>query len=90
MFYLDEDSWSIVLKDQYDGRGELWRVAQGHGIYHYDAQVPWGAEIMNDLQSGRYLVTGLDNEVPGRAYVWGLEARASEFTPAALRRSGRR
>jgi hypothetical protein len=90
MFYLDEDSWSIVLKDQYDGRGELWRVAQAHGIYHFDAEVPWGAEIMNDLQSGRYLVTGLDNEVPERAYIWSLEARASEFTPAALRRSGRR
>ena len=90
VFYLDEDSWSIVLKDQYDGRGELWRVSQSHGIYHYDAIVPWGAEVQNDLLSGRYLVTGLDNEVKGRAYVWNLEARASEFTPAALRRSGRR
>jgi hypothetical protein len=90
MFYLDEDSWSIVLKDQYDGRGELWRISQAHGIYHYDAMVPWGAEVQNDMQSGRYLVTGLDNEVNGRAYVWNLEARASEFTPAALRRSGRR
>jgi hypothetical protein len=90
VFYLDEDSWTIALKDQYDGRGELWRVSQSQGIYHYDAKVPWGAEVQNDMQSGRYLVTGLDNEVDGRAYVWDLEARASEFTPAALRRSGRR
>ncbi|MEE4190483.1 MAG: DUF1329 domain-containing protein [Halieaceae bacterium] len=90
VFYIDEDSWSIVLKDQYDGRGELWRVSQSHGIYHFDAMVPWGAEVQNDLQSGRYLVTGLDNEVPGRAYIWGLEARAGDFTPQALRRLGRR
>ena len=90
IFYLDEDSWSIVLKDQYDGRGELWRVSQSHGIYHYDAQVPWGAEVQNDLFSGRYLVTGLDNEVDGRAYIWDLKASAGEFTPQALRRSGRR
>ena len=90
LFYLDEDTWSIVLKDQYDGRGELWRVSQGQGIYHYDAEVPWGAEVQNDLLSGRFLVTGLDNETNGRAYVWNLKAAASEFTPQALRRSGRR
>ncbi len=76
--------------DNARGRGDLWRVGQGHGIYHYDAKVPWGSEIMNDLVSGRYLVTGLDNEVPNYGDFWGLEASASAFTPAALRRAGRR
>jgi hypothetical protein len=90
VFFVDEDSWSVAVKDQYDGRGELWRVGQGHGVYHYDARVPWGSEVMNDLLSGRYLVTGLDNEVPQHGYIWGLEAEASDFTPAALRRAGRR
>lgn len=90
VFYVDEDTWSIALKDQYDGRGELWRVGQGHGIYHYDAMVPWGSEVQNDLLSGRYLVTGLDNEVPKHGYIWGLKARANQFTPQALRRAGRR
>lgn len=28
-FYIDEDSWNTVLLDQYDGRGELWRVTMG-------------------------------------------------------------
>jgi hypothetical protein len=90
VFYVDEDTWGVTVKDQYDGRGNLWRVGQSHGIYHYDAKVPWGSEIMNDLISGRYLVTGLDNEVPGHGYNWGEPARASDFTPAALRRAGRR
>jgi hypothetical protein len=90
VFFIDEDTWSVAVKDQYDGRGSLWRVGQSHGIYHYDAQVPWGSEVLNDLVSGRYLVTGLDNEVPGHGYIWGKPARASEFTPAALRRTGRR
>jgi len=90
MFYLDEDTWTVALKDQYDGRGELWRVAQGHGIYHYDAKVPWGSEAQNDLVSGRYLMTGLDNEVPKHGYIWGLEASPKDFTPQALRRLGRR
>jgi hypothetical protein len=90
VFYIDEDTWTIAIKDQYDGRGELWRVGQGQGVYHYDAMVPWGSEVMNDLVSGRYLVTGLDNEVKRHGYIWGLKARASEFTPQALRRAGRR
>jgi hypothetical protein len=90
VFFIDEDTWSIVVKDQYDGRGELWRVGQSQGIYHYDARVPWGSEVQNDLISGRYLVTGLDNEVKGHGYVWNLEANPADFTPAALRRAGRR
>ncbi|MEP1594719.1 MAG: DUF1329 domain-containing protein, partial [Halieaceae bacterium] len=90
VFYVDEDTWSISLKDQYDGRGELWRVGQGQGVYHYDAKVPWGTEIQNDLISGRYLVTGLDNEVKKHGYIWDLKASPQDFTPAALRRSGRR
>ena len=90
VFYLDEDTWTIAIKDQYDGRGELWRVGQGQGIYHYDAMVPWGSEVQNDLISGRYLVTGLDNEVKKHGYIWGLDANPADFTPSALRRSGRR
>ena len=90
VFYIDEDTWSIAVKDQYDGRGELWRVGQAQGVYHYDAQVPWGTEIQNDLISGRYLVTGLDNEVKKHGYIWDLKASPQDFTPAALRRSGRK
>ena len=90
VFYVDEDTWGVAVKDQYDGRGELWRVGQSHGIFHYQVDVPWGSEVMNDLVSGRYLVTGLSNEVPHYGYIWGKPAKASDFTPAALRRSGRR
>lgn len=28
-FYVDADSWNTLLLDQYDGRGELWRVTMG-------------------------------------------------------------
>jgi len=68
----------------------LWRVGQGQGIFHYDAMVPWGSEVQNDLISGRYLVTGLDNAVKKHGYIWGVDANPADFTPSALRRSGRR
>lgn len=27
-FYIDEDSWQVLAVDQYDGRGQLWRVSR--------------------------------------------------------------
>lgn len=88
--YFDEDTWSASLIDHYDGRGELWRVAEGHNMQMYDNEVPWLAmEVLYDLLSGRYLALGLTNEVR-RPYTFGIERSFSDYTPAALRRSGRR
>jgi hypothetical protein len=89
-FYIDEDTWQAVQIDHYDGRGQLWRVAEAHSIMFYDTLVPWYAlETLYDLNSGRYLVLGLDNEDPG-SYEFGFERSSGDYTPAALRRAGRR
>ncbi len=90
VFYVDEDTWQIGLVDHYDGRGDLWRVAEGHHIYFYDQKISWfTAEALYDLLSGRYLVLGLTNEEP-KGYEFDVESGSDEFTPAALRRAGRR
>ncbi|WLQ14608.1 DUF1329 domain-containing protein [Hahella aquimaris] len=90
VFYVDEDTWQIGLADHYDGRGELWRVAEGHHVYFYDQKISWfSAEVLYDLLSGRYLALGLTNEEP-KGYEFNLEASSQDFTPAALRRSGRK
>jgi len=89
-FYLDEDTWQATEIDHYDGRGQLWRVAEAHNLMFYDTLVPWYAvETLYDLNSGRYLVLGLDNEENG-SYEFGFERTQKDYTPAALRRSGRR
>ncbi|MDX8390700.1 MAG: DUF1329 domain-containing protein [Mariprofundaceae bacterium] len=88
-FYLDEDSWQIVAVDQYDGRGELWRVSEGHAINYYDVPTFWTTlEVHTDLQAGRYLALGLDND--SKMYDFSATWKDSYFTPAALRREGRR
>lgn len=90
-FYLDEDTWQAVQIDHFDGRGQLWRVAEAHSMYFYDQQVPWYTlETLYDLQSGRYLVLGLDNEEKGSTYQFGFKRSEKDYTPAALRRAGRR
>ncbi len=88
-FYLDEDSWQILAADQYDGRGQIWRVSEAHCINYYDAQVFWSTlEVHLDLQNGRYLAIGLDNENP--MYDFNLKRTPADFTPDSLRREGLR
>lgn len=89
-FFIDEDTWQIAVVDHYDGRGELWRVAEAHSMMMYDYVVPYFAfETLYDLNSGRYLALGLTNEEEN-AYQFGVKRSQKEYTPAALRRSGRR
>jgi hypothetical protein len=64
-FYLDEDSYQIVLIDHYDARGQLWRASEGHCINYYEVPTYWSTiEAHYDLQSGRYVAQGFDNTMP--------------------------
>lgn len=86
-FYIDEDSWQVLAVDQYDSRGQLWRVSEAHCINYYDALVFWSTlEVHTDLHSGRYLAIGLDNENP--MYDFTIKRTPADFTPESLRRSG--
>ncbi len=86
-FYIDEDSWQILAVDQYDGRGQLWRVSEAHCINYYEAQIFWSTlEVHTDLIAGRYLAIGLDNEA--KMYNFGLTRTAQDYTPATLRQEG--
>ena len=88
-FYIDEDSWQIAVADHYDGRGELWRVAEAHMIQLPGPRVPaYAFEALYDLRSGRYVLNGLTNEEDD-PYRFDVKYRFREFTPAALRRSHR-
>jgi hypothetical protein len=88
-FYLDEDSWNIVQADLYDGRGELWRVLEAHTLQRYDVSVNFpSSDVGYDLQARRYLVNGVENEEKAPSQ-FGWKGSLREFSPSALRRSGR-
>lgn len=89
-FYVDEDTWAIVVADHYDGRGELWRHGEAHNKPYYDIGINLTTiESVHDLLSGRYIANGMVNEEP-RRYNFDKSFASKDFTPAALRRSGRR
>ncbi|MCO4781681.1 MAG: DUF1329 domain-containing protein [Candidatus Cloacimonetes bacterium] len=88
-YYLDEDSWQILVADQYDSRGNIWRVSEAHCINYYEKPVFWDTlQLHYDLQNGRYLAFGFNNQGP----VDNFDVRLSkkDFTPQKLRRKGRR
>jgi hypothetical protein len=88
-FYLDEDSYQIVLIDHYDARGQLWRASEGHCINYYEVPTYWSTiEAHYDLQSGRYVAQGFDNTMPVNTF--NVEMQPGQFTPQALRTRGRR
>ena len=88
-FYMDEDSYQIVLIDHYDARLELWRSSEAHCINYYDVPTFWSTiEVHYDLQSGRYVGQGFDNTMPVNTF--NVEMQPTQFTPQALRSRGRR
>lgn len=87
-FFIDEDSWQAAHIDHYDGRGNLWRVAESMTESFYNVGVNgYAFETLYDLQSGRYLALGMRNE-ERKGIEYGFTASSNEYTPAALRQAG--
>jgi hypothetical protein len=88
-YYLDEDSWQILMAEHYNGKGELQRYAEAHNVAHWQvpAFVP-AAEFVYDLTADRYVARGIDNLQ--RPPVFDKPLKPEEFTPESLVRRGRR
>ncbi|AXQ31108.1 DUF1329 domain-containing protein [Solimonas sp. K1W22B-7] len=86
-FYIDEDSWKILVADKYDNRDQLWRVDEQHTSTFYDVPfVQDGVEVKHDLQSGRYLAMRLRM---GEKKVYDRISRTpADYTPDAVRTRG--
>jgi hypothetical protein len=90
VFFIDEDTWQIAVKDQYDGQLQLWRIGEAHEIQYYNADVPWlNCETLMDLNDGRYLTLGLTNEEKG-PFEFGIKMSREDYDTSALRRLGKR
>jgi hypothetical protein len=89
-FYLDEDSWQIILMDGWDAQGELWRMA--YTLTQLAPDVPalvgdmaWG---VYNLQTGSYY---LNAAVNGTTQFKVVEPRReSFFSPEELANLGLR
>jgi hypothetical protein len=89
-FYVDEDSWNIVMTENYDGRGELWKVVLINSIYEYNVQgYVSRAMTFHELRAGGYITIRLVNA--GEQLDFTAEPRGEQFyTPTNVRKMGRR
>lgn len=89
VMYLDEDTWFMVMADNYDTRGELWRTSMLNYFYAYEMNT-WqaGVGLYHDLNAGTYLAFNLINEQPGAYKLNEGKFSERDFGPEAARRAG--
>lgn len=90
-YYIDEDSWQIVLFDGWDAKGELWRTNYALGLTAPDIPAVvnnmfWGGY---DLQTGAYYLNMASNELKSQYKVVPPLPR-SFFSPEELANEGAR
>ena len=86
-FYIDEDSWQILTMDHYDSQMKLWRYSEAPTVNYYEVPLVWSTlETHHDLKSGRYIVSGLDNQEA--MYDFSYQTTPEMFTPQSLRQRG--
>ncbi len=84
-YYLDEDTWQIILFDGWDAKGELWRTNYTLTLTAPDipavlGNIFWGGY---DLQTGAYYLNMATNELPVQVKVLPKLERAF-FSPEEL------
>ncbi|MDO9249963.1 MAG: DUF1329 domain-containing protein [Hydrogenophaga sp.] len=90
-YYIDEDSWQIVLFDGWDAKGQLWRtnyslMLTAPDIPAVTSFVLWGGY---DMQTGAYYLNMASNELP-RQYEVKEPIQRAFFSPEALASEGGR
>ena len=89
-WYIDEDSWHPMISENFDGRGNLWRVGMFFTDYHYDVGCyEKQTQVFMDIPSGAYVTTFVTLERDEWDYTVPFMGR-EHFTPAAIRRLSRR
>ena len=89
--YLDEDTGLTVITENYDGRGELWKVAMTNSIYEYGGQAyDRRVEMYHDLRAGAYIAERLINDSAPMLYDINPMKGPAYFSPSNIRKLGKR
>ncbi len=89
-WYVDEDSWNFALSENFDSRGNLWRVGLFTSEYQYDIQCyVKHSNIFHDLPSGHYMARWLTLDRDEVNYLLPYRDK-SWYTPEYIRKSVKR
>jgi hypothetical protein len=85
-FYIDEDMWAGLAADNYDGRGNMWRVQFAYGANLYDIKSNYHfAYGAYDVLQGIYNLN--TKPLPG-GFKNGVKEGDKYFTPKGMSRTG--
>jgi hypothetical protein len=84
IFYLDEDTWQIVLGEKYNRAGKLVMHSEAHTLNFYDVPVVFtGVIAYYRLDDKRFFVTDINNMM--QPYQWEDDINPRDFGPNSLR-----
>lgn len=84
-FFLDEDSWNVVLVENYDRVGQLWRIQEGHLLPNFAIQAADSAPVVTyDLSDGRYFIRRMADEF-GPVRPTEREVGVRDYRPATVK-----
>lgn len=88
VYYIDEDTWTAMAGDVYDGQGNLWRVHYSYPANLYDIDSHWTWTYGSyDVLQGIYNIN--TKPIPG-TYKNGSDKDGKFFTAKGMARSGLR
>jgi hypothetical protein len=89
--YVDEDTGFTAITENYDGRGELWKVVLTNNVYDYGSQVyVRRAQMYHDLRAGAYIAERLINDSAPMLYDVKPMRGPAYFSPSNIRKLGKR
>jgi hypothetical protein len=89
--YVDEDTGFSVITENYDGRGELWKVVLTNSIYEYGSQAYIRrSQMYHDLRAGAYIAEQLINDSAPMLHDVNPMKGEAHFSPSNIRKLGKR
>jgi len=90
VIHADEDSWYPMVGDNYDKRGNLWRMSEFYNYYNFCNRYRVINSMLHlNLESGRYEIFGGGRTKDTKVTIMNSGMKASDFTVQSLRRVGR-
>lgn len=93
-YYVDEDSWNILVADHFDAEGKIWRTVEAHPMPVWELSACASiSHVSHDLQTLRWVVDSTPY-AGGRDIEWNYardgKMNKKHFTVKYLRSSSRR
>ncbi|RLA48013.1 MAG: DUF1329 domain-containing protein [Gammaproteobacteria bacterium] len=88
-YFIDEDSWRVMLAEHYDDDGQVHRFSEAHHINYYEARVFYTTlDTYYKIDSNRYYLRHVDNQYS--PFDFSYDQNANYYKPGRLKMKAKR